>query len=320
MKRPVGAPAGGPSAASAAAGTSASAAGGGAAAELPDAAAGAHAVAMADALLSLVQALASSTSGCTALADAGVVSSLMPLLRDTHPDHVGLVVNAVRILEALVDFSQSALTLFRCGAAGGGEGAALWERRPQATRPEPGPAGFTAARGPRPAIRPVGLAPVLDCRPPAASAPSPAVDRDLGGLSELIVRLGVEVGAEAPPPAGGEAGEATPAGDTQMAAATPPPAPAGEGGAAPSEAAGAGQAVKQVGRGCRSGRGLAAAAAPLPFQSPVGCRDSRCWFGLLTALGPSLFVLRPFARTVVPSSCMPPRRRLKPPTHPFYPG
>jgi hypothetical protein len=87
-------------------------------AALPDRAARQHAIAMADALLALVQALASSTSGCTALADAGVVSSLMPLLRDTHPDHVGLVVAAVRILEALVDFSQSALTLFRWRGGG----------------------------------------------------------------------------------------------------------------------------------------------------------------------------------------------------------
>jgi hypothetical protein len=82
----------------------------------PDPAGRAHAAALADALLALVQSLASSTAGCTALADAGVVSSLMPLLRDTHPDHVGLVVAAVRILEALVDFSQSALTLFRWGS------------------------------------------------------------------------------------------------------------------------------------------------------------------------------------------------------------
>lgn len=93
-----------PPAPAAAAGGSADAAG---------AAERAHAVAFADALLSLVQALASSTTGLSALADAGVVSSLMPLLRDTHPDHVGLVVAAVRILETLVDFSQSALTLFR---------------------------------------------------------------------------------------------------------------------------------------------------------------------------------------------------------------
>jgi E3 ubiquitin-protein ligase HUWE1 len=66
-----------------------------------------------DALLSLVAALVSSTSGCSALADAGLISALLPLISDAHPEHVGLVSSAVRILEAYMDFSQPACTLFR---------------------------------------------------------------------------------------------------------------------------------------------------------------------------------------------------------------
>ena len=74
---------------------------------------GEYNVAFVDALLALVGALVSSTSGCSALADAGVITSLLPLISDGHPEHVGLVSSSVRILEAYMDFSQPACTLFR---------------------------------------------------------------------------------------------------------------------------------------------------------------------------------------------------------------
>ena len=66
-----------------------------------------------EALLSLVGALAASSSGCNALAEAGVVPALLPLVRDRNPDHVGLLGSAVRILEAFMDFSPPAATVFR---------------------------------------------------------------------------------------------------------------------------------------------------------------------------------------------------------------
>lgn len=66
-----------------------------------------------EALLSLVGALSSSTSGCNALSEAGVVSALLPLLKDMHPDHRMLVGTAVRILEAFMDFQPQSATAFR---------------------------------------------------------------------------------------------------------------------------------------------------------------------------------------------------------------
>jgi E3 ubiquitin-protein ligase HUWE1 len=73
----------------------------------------AYSVSYVDALMSIVGALVSSTSGCSALADAGITSAFLPLLRDTHPDHMALVSTAVRILEIYLDFSQPACILFR---------------------------------------------------------------------------------------------------------------------------------------------------------------------------------------------------------------
>lgn len=66
-----------------------------------------------EALLSLVGALVSTTSGCTALSEAGLVPALLPLLRDRNPAHINLVSSSVRILEAFMDFSPSGGTLFR---------------------------------------------------------------------------------------------------------------------------------------------------------------------------------------------------------------
>ncbi|KAL0033594.1 hypothetical protein WJX79_006288 [Trebouxia sp. C0005] len=45
--------------------------------------------------------------------DAGVVPALLPLVRDTDPDHVNLVSAGVRILEAFMDFNAAAATVFR---------------------------------------------------------------------------------------------------------------------------------------------------------------------------------------------------------------
>ncbi len=73
----------------------------------------AYSVAFVEALLSLVGALVSSTSGCAALSEAGLIPALLPLLRDTAPGHVGLVSAGVRILEAFMDFLPAAATLFR---------------------------------------------------------------------------------------------------------------------------------------------------------------------------------------------------------------
>ena len=49
-----------------------------------------------EALLSLVGALSSSSSGCHALAEAGIVPALLPLIKDHNPEHIGLLGSAVR--------------------------------------------------------------------------------------------------------------------------------------------------------------------------------------------------------------------------------
>lgn len=49
-----------------------------------------------EALLGLVSALSSSSSGCNALAEAGIVPALLPLIKDQNPDHIGLLGSAVR--------------------------------------------------------------------------------------------------------------------------------------------------------------------------------------------------------------------------------
>lgn len=66
-----------------------------------------------EALLSLCGALVGSAAGCAALGDAGLVPSLLPLLRDARPAHTPLVAAGVRVLEAFLDFSPAAAGLFR---------------------------------------------------------------------------------------------------------------------------------------------------------------------------------------------------------------
>ena len=86
----------------------ASVAAGAAAGEQPE-----YSVQFVDALLTLVGALSASTSGCSALAEAGSLSALIPMLKDADPAHTGLVASAVRILEAFLDFSPNSATQFR---------------------------------------------------------------------------------------------------------------------------------------------------------------------------------------------------------------
>lgn len=99
--------------AAAGAGSSAAAAVSTAAAAAPPVGCVQYSVAFVDALLSVVAALVQSSSGYQALNDAGVVAALLPLMRDLHPDHLGLVCTNLRILEAYMDLSQSAATMFR---------------------------------------------------------------------------------------------------------------------------------------------------------------------------------------------------------------
>jgi len=60
-----------------------------------------------EALLSLVAALVSTAAGWDSLAEVGLVPLLVPLLRDTAPQHVALVTSAVRVLEVMMDLSTS---------------------------------------------------------------------------------------------------------------------------------------------------------------------------------------------------------------------
>lgn len=66
-----------------------------------------------EALLSLVGALVSSSSGSVALSEAGFIPALLPLIQDPNPSHVSLVCTAVKILEAFMDFSSPASAMFR---------------------------------------------------------------------------------------------------------------------------------------------------------------------------------------------------------------
>ncbi|KAG7649782.1 Ubiquitin-associated domain [Arabidopsis thaliana x Arabidopsis arenosa] len=70
-------------------------------------------LAFAEALLSLVTVLVSSSSGCSAMREAGLIPTLVPLIKDTDPQHLHLVSAAVHILEAFMDYSNPAAALFR---------------------------------------------------------------------------------------------------------------------------------------------------------------------------------------------------------------
>ncbi|XWS09652.1 hypothetical protein CRYUN_Cryun39dG0007800 [Craigia yunnanensis] len=66
-----------------------------------------------EALLSLVTVLVSSSSGCSAMREAGFIPTLLPLLKDADPEHLHLVSTAVNILEAFMSYSNPAAALFR---------------------------------------------------------------------------------------------------------------------------------------------------------------------------------------------------------------
>lgn len=70
-------------------------------------------VLFAEALLSLVTILVSSSSGCSAMREAGFIPTLLPLLKDTDSQHLHLVSMAVHVLEAFMDYSNPAAALFR---------------------------------------------------------------------------------------------------------------------------------------------------------------------------------------------------------------
>ncbi|KAJ0477367.1 putative HECT domain, armadillo-like helical, HECT, E3 ligase catalytic domain-containing protein [Helianthus annuus] len=70
-------------------------------------------VLFAEALLSLVTVLVSSSSGCSAMREAGFIPTLLPLLKDTDSQHLHLVSTAVHVLEAFMDYSNPAAALFR---------------------------------------------------------------------------------------------------------------------------------------------------------------------------------------------------------------
>ncbi|KAI3703777.1 hypothetical protein L1987_73972 [Smallanthus sonchifolius] len=70
-------------------------------------------VLFAEALLSLITVLVSSSSGCSAMREAGFIPTLLPLLKNTDPQHLHLVSTAVHVLEAFMDYSNPAAALFR---------------------------------------------------------------------------------------------------------------------------------------------------------------------------------------------------------------
>ncbi|RVW50067.1 E3 ubiquitin-protein ligase UPL1 [Vitis vinifera] len=64
-------------------------------------------------LPSLMQKAIDSVISCSAMREAGFIPTLLPLLKDTEPQHLHLVSTAVHILEAFMDYSNPAAALFR---------------------------------------------------------------------------------------------------------------------------------------------------------------------------------------------------------------
>lgn len=67
----------------------------------------------AEALLSLVLVLVSSTPGSLALQESGLISTILPLLKDTNPQHLLLVTTAVQVVEGLLDYHNPSSAVFR---------------------------------------------------------------------------------------------------------------------------------------------------------------------------------------------------------------
>ncbi|XP_078171361.1 E3 ubiquitin-protein ligase UPL1-like [Carex rostrata] len=70
-------------------------------------------VIFAEALLSLVLVLVSSTPGSLALQESGLISTILPLLKDTNPQHLLLVTTAVQVVEGLLDYHNPSSAVFR---------------------------------------------------------------------------------------------------------------------------------------------------------------------------------------------------------------
>ncbi|CAL5075279.1 unnamed protein product [Urochloa decumbens] len=67
----------------------------------------------AEALLSLVSMLVSSTPGSLALQEAGFIPTILPLLKDTNTQHLHLVSIAVHVIESFLDYHNPSSALFR---------------------------------------------------------------------------------------------------------------------------------------------------------------------------------------------------------------
>ncbi|XP_065003917.1 E3 ubiquitin-protein ligase UPL1 isoform X2 [Musa acuminata AAA Group] len=70
-------------------------------------------IVFAEALLSLISILVSSTPGSLALQEGGFIPSILPLLKDTNAQHLHLVSTAVRVIEGFLDYHNPSLALFR---------------------------------------------------------------------------------------------------------------------------------------------------------------------------------------------------------------
>ncbi|XP_072964095.1 E3 ubiquitin-protein ligase UPL1-like isoform X2 [Typha angustifolia] len=70
-------------------------------------------IVFAEALLSLVSILVSSTPGSLALQEAGFIPTILPLLKDTNPQHLHLVSTAVHVIEGFLDYHNPSSALFR---------------------------------------------------------------------------------------------------------------------------------------------------------------------------------------------------------------
>lgn len=72
-----------------------------------------YSVVFVEALLALVSVLVSSTPGSLALQEAGYIPTILPLLKDTNPQHLQLVSTAVHVVEGFLDFNNPTAALFR---------------------------------------------------------------------------------------------------------------------------------------------------------------------------------------------------------------
>jgi E3 ubiquitin-protein ligase HUWE1 len=159
-----------------------------------------YSVTFVEALLSLVAALVQSTSGCQALNDAGVVPALLPLMRDVQPEHQGLVCTNLRILEAYMDMSQSAASIFR-DLGGLSEMIRRLVYEVGATLPPPG--SGTDAGGSSSTQQP------LQAPPAAAQPPAQAARAEGSGTSASAADADVVMAPAEPQQAPGGSGDAS---------------------------------------------------------------------------------------------------------------